>query len=179
MVKCFLGLGSNLGERLYYITTAINRIKTVNATRVVKVSSVIESEPQGVDIAQGNFLNCVIEIETELSPYELLSELQKIEYLLGRVRDVAGSARTIDLDILTYADACINEEALCIPHPRMLERDFVLLPLKEIGPDSLPMIRKLSLKNSGGRGKAERRAVKRPARKTIMEKSEKRSVRSK
>ncbi|MCX5708080.1 MAG: 2-amino-4-hydroxy-6-hydroxymethyldihydropteridine diphosphokinase [Candidatus Omnitrophica bacterium] len=131
MVNCFIALGSNLGDRKYYIDTAIRKIRTLANTRVIKVSRLIETLPQGGP-AQGPYLNAVLEAATELSPYQLLFELQRIEAALGRVRVVLNGPRTIDLDILTYGDCRINEQALCIPHPRMLERDFVLIPLKEI-----------------------------------------------
>ncbi len=131
MVICYISVGSNLGDRRFYIESAVKKIKTLVNTRVNKVSSIIETSPQGGP-PQGPYLNAVLEIETEISPYRLLQELQRIESLLGRVRTVANAARTIDLDILTYGDVCMNEEALCIPHPRMLERDFVMIPLQEI-----------------------------------------------
>ncbi len=134
MVTSFIAIGSNLGERQFYINTAIKKIKVLPSTRVVKISSVIETKPQGADTPQAKFLNAVIEIETELLPYQLLQELQRIESLLGRVRAIPNAPRTIDLDILTYSDICIKEEGLCLPHPRICERDFVLVPLKEIAP---------------------------------------------
>ncbi|MBU0503949.1 MAG: 2-amino-4-hydroxy-6-hydroxymethyldihydropteridine diphosphokinase [Candidatus Omnitrophota bacterium] len=133
MITSFIAIGSNLGERQFYIDMAIKKIKTLLSTRVVKISSIIETAPLGGP-AQGKYLNAVIEIETELLPYQLLQELQKIEFLLGRVRTVANAPRTIDLDILTYSDICINEQGLCIPHPHIAERDFMLKPLKEIAP---------------------------------------------
>jgi 2-amino-4-hydroxy-6-hydroxymethyldihydropteridine diphosphokinase len=131
MVTCYIGIGSNLGDRQYYINTAIKKIMMLIGTRVRKISRIIETLPQG-GLIQGPYLNGVIEIETGLNPYQLLQELQKIESSLGRLRSVKNAARTIDLDILTYADLCIEEDALCIPHPRILEREFVLEPLKEI-----------------------------------------------
>jgi 2-amino-4-hydroxy-6-hydroxymethyldihydropteridine diphosphokinase len=133
MVTCYIGIGSNLGNRRYYIDTAIRKIRMLTTTRVKKTSRIVESLPQGGP-SQGPYLNAVLEMETELSPYQLLQELQKIESGLGRVRVVKDGPRTIDLDILTYGELSINESALCIPHPRILERDFVLNPLKEIAP---------------------------------------------
>lgn len=134
MVTSFIAIGSNLGERQFYINTAIKKIKALPVTRVVKISSIFESKPQGGP-PQGKYLNAVIGIETELLPYQLLQELQKIESLLGRARVISNAPRTIDLDILTYSDICINEEGLCLPHPRISERNFVLVPLKEIAPN--------------------------------------------
>ncbi|MFH1397035.1 MAG: 2-amino-4-hydroxy-6-hydroxymethyldihydropteridine diphosphokinase [Candidatus Omnitrophota bacterium] len=133
MVTSFIAIGSNLGERQFYINIAIKKIKVLSSTRVVKISSVIETKPQGGP-PQGKYLNAVVEIETELLPYQLLQELQKIESLLGRVRTIPNAPRTIDLDILTYSDICIKEEGLCLPHPRICERNFVLEPFKEIAP---------------------------------------------
>lgn len=133
MITCYIGIGSNLGERRLYIELAVKELKKLFSTRVTKSSSLIQTAPEGGP-DQGLYLNGVVEIQTELSPYQLLVELQRIESFLGRVRAVKNGPRTIDLDILLYGDYCINEEALCIPHPRMLERDFVLVPLKEIAP---------------------------------------------
>jgi len=136
MVICYIGIGSNLGERQYYIEAAIKKIKTVSSTKVTKVSRIIKSLPQGGPL-QNYFFNGVIEIETGLSPYQLLEELQNIEASLGRIRTVKNYPRTIDLDILTFGDVLMQEEALTIPHPRILERDFVLEPLKEIASEAV------------------------------------------
>jgi 2-amino-4-hydroxy-6-hydroxymethyldihydropteridine diphosphokinase len=133
MVICFISLGSNLGDRSYYISYAIDKIKGLPFTRVEKVSTLIISPTQGGP-NQGMYLNGVIGIETGLSPYQLLSQLQAIESSLGRVRMEINGPRTIDLDILLYGDFCLNEESLTIPHPRILERDFVFKPLEEIAP---------------------------------------------
>jgi 2-amino-4-hydroxy-6-hydroxymethyldihydropteridine diphosphokinase len=146
MAICYIALGSNLGDRKFYIETAIKKIRTLNGTKVSKVSSVIETVPQGGP-AQGPYLNAVLEAQTSLTPYQLLLELGKIESFLGRVRQVVNGPRTIDLDILTYGDICLNETALCIPHPRMLERDFVIIPLKEIAPELVSkMLKKVTRK---------------------------------
>ncbi len=134
MVTCYIGVGSNLGDRQYYINTAIKKIMMLTATRVRKISRIIETPPHGGP-DQGPYLNGVLEIETELNPYHLLQDLQKIESSLGRVRVIKDGPRTIDLDILTYGELSINECALCIPHPRIFEREFVLIPLKEIAPE--------------------------------------------
>jgi 2-amino-4-hydroxy-6-hydroxymethyldihydropteridine diphosphokinase len=144
MVIAYLGIGSNLGDRRYYIQSALKKIRMLSQTRLTKVSRVIETAAVGGP-SQGPYLNAAMEIETGLSPYQLLRELQKIETDLGRVRLLKDGPRTIDLDILTYGDFRINEEALCIPHPRLLQRDFVLHPLSEI---ALPLVKKL--KKSAG-----------------------------
>ncbi|MFH1507335.1 MAG: 2-amino-4-hydroxy-6-hydroxymethyldihydropteridine diphosphokinase [Candidatus Omnitrophota bacterium] len=147
MVTCCLGIGSNLGDRLNCINAAIRKIRSLPLTRVNKISEIIESLPEGGP-AQGMYLNGVIEIETELNPYQLLQELQKIESNLGRVRAVVNGPRTIDLDILTYADAVFDEQALCIPHPRILEREFVLRPLRQIAPQLVERLLKQAREKS-------------------------------
>ena len=146
MITCYIGLGSNLGNRQYNIEAAIRKIRGLINTRLGKVSTIIESSPQGGQ-AQGNFLNCVVEVQTTLSPYELLSCLQEIEQDLGRIRKVKNEPRLIDLDILLYGSHRINEESLCIPHPRMLEREFVIHPLEEIAPEILNKFKKRKAKS--------------------------------
>jgi len=143
MVLCYIGIGSNLGDRQYYIDAAVRKMRMLPGTKVRKVSCSLETLPQGGPV-QGPYLNAVAEIETGLDPYHLLRELQNIETGLGRVRTVVNGPRTIDLDILTYGDTCITEEALCIPHPRILEREFVLAPLREIAPAVIAKIKKLA-----------------------------------
>jgi 2-amino-4-hydroxy-6-hydroxymethyldihydropteridine diphosphokinase len=147
MVTCFIGIGSNLGDRQYYIETAISRIRLLMDTRVTKISKIIETLPEG-GLPQGRYLNCVIEIQTALSPYELLGRLQKIESDLGRVRTIKNEPRNIDLDILLYGNARIKETSLCIPHPRMLKREFVMQPLREIAPQ---VVKKLKAKMASGK----------------------------
>jgi 2-amino-4-hydroxy-6-hydroxymethyldihydropteridine diphosphokinase len=142
MAICYIGIGSNLGQRWFNLHMAIKELKKLFTTRVTKVSSIMETVPVGGPAGQGLYLNGVVEMETELTPYQLLKELQRIENLMGRVRTVQDAPRVIDLDILLYGDYCINEEALCIPHPRMFERDFVLVPLKEIAPRVLEKLLK-------------------------------------
>lgn len=133
MVTCYIGLGSNLGDRKKNIESSIERIRRLPDTEVAKVSSVIETSPVGGP-PQNNFLNAVIEIKTSISAQGLLKELQAIESDLGRVRIVKDAPRTIDLDILFYDAKEIKEENLLIPHPRIRQREFVLRPLKEIAP---------------------------------------------
>jgi len=145
MVICCIAVGSNLGERRFNIESAIRRVRTLANTRVLQVSSIMESAPEGGP-AQGPYLNAVFTIQTDLTPYQLLQELQRIESLLGRVRTVVNGPRTIDLDILTYGDVRMIEPALCIPHPRMLQRDFVMVPLKEIAPEMLTRLKSKSRK---------------------------------
>ena len=177
MVLCYIGLGSNIGDRQQYINSALRKMKLLTRTKVRRVSAIIESEPQGGPV-QGPYLNAVAELETDLGPYQLLAELQNIESSLGRVRPIAIGPRTIDLDILTYGDVRISEEALCVPHPRILEREFVLVPLQEIAPHVARQITRTSkkhskvaarktvkktVKKSAGKAAKKKTAVRRPA----------------
>jgi 2-amino-4-hydroxy-6-hydroxymethyldihydropteridine diphosphokinase len=131
---CYIGLGSNLGDRALNIQLAIEKIKRLKDTKITKISSIIETLPVGGP-AQGKFLNAAIEIQTNMSPRDLLKNLQTIESELGRLRTVKNGPRTIDLDILFCEDLQIRENDLIVPHPRIKEREFVLTPLREIAPD--------------------------------------------
>ena len=130
----FIGLGSNLGNREDYINKAIDYLKKNPNIIVDKISSIIETNPQGF-INQGKYLNAVIKLKTSLSAFNLLTELQDIENNLGRVRSFKNAARTIDLDILLYGEEAIDEPGLNVPHPRMFKRKFVMEPLLEIAPE--------------------------------------------
>ena len=132
MKTCYIGIGSNLGDRRHYIDSACELLRADARIDLTRTSSIYETEPVG-DSAQGKFLNGVIEIRTSLGPHELLHTLLVIEERLGRRRTVPGGPRQIDLDILLYADECINEENLTVPHPRMQFREFVLKGLRELG----------------------------------------------
>jgi len=132
MTTCYIGIGSNLGDRQGYIDNAILRLGKIKDTKVKRVSSIYETDAVSV-IPQGKFLNGVMEIETGLGATELLKELNTIEGDLGRKRTVKNAPRTIDLDILYYGDETINEKGITIPHPRINEREFVLRGLKELG----------------------------------------------
>lgn len=137
MVTTYIGIGSNLGNRQQNINKAISYLKDSDKIEVKKVSSIYETEPIGGP-PQGKFLNGVIEIETDLSPLDLLDRLDEIEMKLGRVRSEKNGPRTIDLDILLYSDIQINNERLTIPHPHMQEREFVLRGLREITQAGIP-----------------------------------------
>ncbi len=134
MATVYLGLGSNLGDRHKNIASAIDHLNQ-NGIVVKKLSTIIETDPVGGPATQGKFLNAVAKTETDLSPQNLRSTLKTIEQTLGRIKTVKNGPRTIDLDILLYDTQVINTPELTIPHPRMLERNFVLSPLKEIAPD--------------------------------------------
>ena len=132
MVKCYIGIGSNIGNRRIYIDRAINELRCNGEVVVLRVSSIYETDPVS-DIPQDKYLNGVIEIETRLKPKVLLRLLNKIEDGLGRVRAAVNGPRTIDLDILYYGNEIVREEGLVIPHPRIGEREFVLKGLRELG----------------------------------------------
>lgn len=135
MSSCYIALGSNLGDRLKNINLALKYLRGDSAIRVVKTSSFIETEPLGSP-AQPRFLNAVTKLNTDYSAPELLKKLQEIEVKLGRKSPhPKNQARTIDLDILLYADLKIDQQDLEVPHPRMWEREFVTVPLKEIAPE--------------------------------------------
>lgn len=129
--KVYLGLGTNLGERLDNLAQAIAAIEAIPETRLTAQSSIYETQPRFYT-AQPNFLNACVAIETRLSPLDLLKELQAIEYRLGRARSIPNGPRTIDLDILLYGKRVLNEEDLVVPHPGLHTRAFVLVPLAEV-----------------------------------------------
>lgn len=142
-VRSFLALGSNLGDRLATLQRAVDRLAATEGIRVVRSSQVYESEPIGPP--QPEYLNAVIEVATELDPRALLRAVQDVETSLGRVRGERWGPRTIDVDILTFGDREIDEPDLVVPHPRMHERSFVLLPLGELEADpKLPGGRSMS-----------------------------------
>lgn len=130
----FIGLGSNLGDRRANILEAIDLIRKLPESRVTKESSLYESEPHGN--AKTWFVNGVIEIETMLSPENLLKKLKAIEAAMGRkrVKGKRWGSRIIDLDILFYTSLVVKKRTLKIPHPELANRRFVLLPLSELGP---------------------------------------------
>ncbi len=131
MVKAFLSLGSNMGDRLEYLSKAIDKIAEIQGCNILNKSRVYETEPWGYE-NQEAFLNLCISVETYLSPYELLESLQTIELELDRVRKIHWGPRTIDIDILLFDDIICEDDKLTIPHPRMRERAFVLIPLYDI-----------------------------------------------
>ena len=131
MQICYLGIGSNLGNRHKNIMMALQEINRLKGTEIIKSSKIIETPPCGGPKSQGKFLNAVLKIRTILPPFILLKKLKGIEKELGRNSSLRWGPRTIDLDILLYADKHINSRALKIPHPRILERYFVIKPLLE------------------------------------------------
>lgn len=129
----YIGIGSNLGDKKAYLDFAVKELDEHDKCRVVKTSDYIVTKPVG-DVVQDDFLNGCIELETILSPRELLDFLHEIENKAGRERKIHWGPRTLDLDILFYDDIIMNEPDLIIPHPEAAKREFVLKPLSEIAP---------------------------------------------
>jgi len=136
MTKTYLSIGSNSGDRETFIKQAVNSLILCEEIDVIQTSALYETEPWGVK-NQNWFLNIIVEIYTELSPRDLLVKLNQIEDSLGRNRknESRWGERTLDIDIVFYGDEVISTEILTIPHARMHERAFVLVPMMEIAPD--------------------------------------------
>lgn len=132
MVIAYLSVGSNLGNRVLNIKNTVNALSETTDITVSKVSSLYKTSHVGKEKDQPDYLNCVIEIQTKLSPKQLLVELQDIEHRLGRVRSYKNAPRPVDIDILLYNNMVLNSADLVIPHPEMHKRKFVLEPLVEI-----------------------------------------------
>tara|TARA_B110000438_G_scaffold224690_1_gene218556 strand:+ start:694 stop:1167 length:474 start_codon:yes stop_codon:yes gene_type:complete len=131
--KAYLSLGSNLGDRKKNINICLKHLKKI--TKIEKISSLIETKPYEVSIKQNNFLNLVLLIDYPNSPHKLLEEIDYIEKLMGRKRsNIINEPRIIDIDIITFENIFIKDKNLEIPHPRYMERLFVLQPLSEIAP---------------------------------------------
>ena len=141
--RCFIALGSNLGDRAANLAEARRRLN--DSGRIVSTSSIYETEPWDVDPGQPDYLNQVVSLATALPPATLLEALLKIEQEMGRVRAAPGDPRLIDLDLLLYGDQVIDEPGLTLPHPRMCDRAFVLTPLSEIAPDALHPVNSLTI----------------------------------
>ena len=131
-VCAYVGLGSNLGDRETTIQAALRDLDAENGVCVVRCSTLHETEPVGGPPGQGRYMNAVAELETALSPRELLERLLAIERRYGRRRTAANGPRTLDLDLLLYGERVINEPDLVVPHPRMWQRPFVMQPLEEL-----------------------------------------------
>jgi len=131
-VTAYLGLGSNMGTRQSNLDKALDLLS--QRLQVGQVSSIYDTEPVG-NINQPRFLNLVCQVYTRLAPTELLALAKGIELKLGRAPDTSSAPRPIDIDILFYGDQVIETPELVIPHPRLAERAFVLIPLAEIAPD--------------------------------------------
>jgi 2-amino-4-hydroxy-6-hydroxymethyldihydropteridine diphosphokinase len=129
-VRAFLALGSNLGDRRAHLASAVARIPDV-----VAVSQLYETDPVGGPPGQGAYLNCVVELRTSRTPRELLAEAQAAEAAAQRVRVERWGPRTLDVDVLLVGEEKVDEPDLVVPHPRMWERGFVLVPLADLAPE--------------------------------------------
>ena len=134
MQKIYLGLGSNRGDRLAFIESAIDYISRIDLTSLLRVSSVYETEPWGIR-DQNFFLNCVTEITTGLDAHVLSGKLKDVEKLIGRTNSSKWHEREIDIDLLFYGDMIVNSNDLRVPHAEVENRKFVLVPLNEIVPE--------------------------------------------
>jgi dihydroneopterin aldolase/2-amino-4-hydroxy-6-hydroxymethyldihydropteridine pyrophosphokinase len=132
-VIAYLGLGSNIESRENYLEHALNMLDDLRLTRVVRCSSIFDTDPVG-PVSQADFLNLVAGVETLLPAEVLLEEMQNIEKKLNRRREIHWGPRTIDLDLLVYGDQQVNTEQLSLPHPEISRRAFVLAPFTEIAP---------------------------------------------
>ena len=135
-VTAFVALGSNLGDPAAQIRRALCALAALPETRFVRQSALYRNPPAG-GIDQPEFVNAVAQIETGLAARDLLARLLEIERVHGRVRDYPNAPRTLDLDIVLFGEQVVREPGLAIPHPRMLDRAFVLVPLAEIAPDAV------------------------------------------
>jgi len=133
MARAFIGFGGNIGDTRQLITDAIVCLALRSELQILAKSCFYQSAP--VEATGGDYINAVIEIETQLSPYGLLNVCQAIEQEFGRERPYSNAPRTLDLDILSFEGVTQNETELILPHPRIIERSFVLLPLLEIAPN--------------------------------------------
>jgi len=135
MNTAYLGLGSNLGNRMAFLRSGRDTLVERPEIVLIRTASVYETEAVGGPPENPLFLNTALQIETTLEPQQLLAVCLAIEDEFGRSRPVRWAPRTLDIDILFYADQVVSEENLAIPHPRLQERCFVLAPLREIAPD--------------------------------------------
>ncbi|MCD8926315.1 2-amino-4-hydroxy-6-hydroxymethyldihydropteridine diphosphokinase [Staphylococcus epidermidis] len=144
MVKAYLGLGSNIGNRELQLNEAIKILHAYQGIQVTQVSHIYETEPVGYT-NQPKFLNLCIEIETELNPQSLLKCCLATEQQLHRKREIRWGPRTLDVDILMFDDQIIEQDNLSVPHPRMKERSFVLIPLNDIATNQIEPISNKSI----------------------------------
>ena len=131
-VRAFLGLGSNLGDRVQYLRDAVATLRDVG---LVAVSPVYETEPVGGPADQGSYLNLVAELRTDRTPHELLGVCHRLETAAARVRDERWGPRTLDVDVLWVDGVTLDDPDLVLPHPHMWERRFVVVPLHDLAPD--------------------------------------------
>jgi 2-amino-4-hydroxy-6-hydroxymethyldihydropteridine diphosphokinase len=134
-VEAYLGIGSNLGDRLANLQGAVDALNAEAGVHVVACSRVWETDPIGGP-SQPDFLNVVVRLETEIDPHGLLEAAHRAESAFGRVRDVRWGPRTVDVDILLIEGLTLDDPDLIVPHPRMTRRAFVLLPLLDLDPEA-------------------------------------------
>ncbi|HWV56397.1 MAG TPA: 2-amino-4-hydroxy-6-hydroxymethyldihydropteridine diphosphokinase [Longimicrobiales bacterium] len=147
MAIAYLGLGSNIGDRRRNLRRALARLGAF--ATIEAVSSVYESEPVGIR-EQPDFWNLVVRVSTDLAPRALLERVREIERQLGRVEAIRNAPRTLDIDLLLYDDLVIREPDFEVPHPRMLDRAFVMLPLAELDPERIHPVTGRSIRNQLG-----------------------------
>lgn len=143
--KSYIGLGSNLGNRLGNIRFALAAMGQMPGSKVLRMSGVYETEPYG-NPGQPKFLNAAVELETSMEPAMLLKSLQRVEHHMGRVRQVKWEPRVIDLDILYFGSQVIDTPQLKVPHPELSLRGFVLVPLSDLIPDFEDPVKKQKVK---------------------------------
>ena len=144
VIRAYIGLGSNLNRPAKQIERAFELLAELPDTELVSRSSLYRSEPMG-DIEQPDFVNAVAKIATSLDAFALLANLQQIEDRQGRIRGERWGPRVLDLDLLVYGDEQIQSESLIVPHPGIGQRNFVLLPLREVEPDlTIPGLARIS-----------------------------------
>jgi 2-amino-4-hydroxy-6-hydroxymethyldihydropteridine diphosphokinase len=145
MITAYIGLGANLDDPAAQVILAMDELAKLPESRLVARSSLYVSAPVGY-ANQPDFINAAVEIETRLSPRSLLAALLDIEHHHGRNRSFRNAPRTLDLDLLLYGNAHFHEEGLTLPHPRMHERAFVLMPLLELAPAlSIPGVGRIDM----------------------------------
>ena len=131
--RAYLGIGSNLGDRLGYLQLAVDRLAAAPGVRVTGVSAVYETDPVGGPV-QDDFLNAVVAVDTDLAPIDLWAVCSDAEAAAARVRDVRWGPRTLDVDVLLVGDERVDAPDLVVPHPRLAERAFVVVPLADLDP---------------------------------------------
>jgi len=144
-VTAYIALGANLGDPQATILKAVNDLALIHGVSLIRCSSLYQTAP--LDAGGPDYVNAVVEVQTMLTAPALLAQLQALEQVAGRQRPFRNAPRTLDLDLLTYGDARIQSEALTIPHPRMGERAFVLVPLAEIAPQAVSAAQLLAVQS--------------------------------
>jgi 2-amino-4-hydroxy-6-hydroxymethyldihydropteridine diphosphokinase len=142
----FLGIGSNVGDKVGYLAKALKEISYLPGTEVIRVSSIYQTEPVG-EIRQQEFLNAVVEVKTTKDVIGFHRNIKEIEKEIGRKESMRWGPREIDIDILLFGNIELNTEDLKIPHPELLKRNFVLVPFSEIGPTVIHPTMKMQIQN--------------------------------